>query len=100
MESPPLVIRWLETESLREHWFIRGLRADGSFYRDKVRYNMVFTRRETRTVLLVLARSIEGKLFADQIARVSKLAAQYFANDGCTDTDMPLIGVLADGPVS
>ena len=95
MESPPLVIRWTETESLRYHWFIRGLRSDGSFYGE---VRSTFDTPRVSDGASGLGRTIEGNLSAGDIQRVSELAAQIRAHP-LPDTDIPVIGVLADGPI-
>ena len=96
MESPPLVIRWAESESPRYHWYIRGLRTDGSFY-GEVR-STFDTPRESDGVAGV-ARSIDGQITAAEMKRVSELVAIIRTDPG-TDTDRPVVGVLADGPTN
>jgi len=95
MESPPLVIRWTEAESFRYHWFIRGLRFDGSFY-GEVRSTFDTPRKSDGAS--GVGRAIEGNLSSEDIQRVSELAAQIREHP-LPYTDIPVIGVLADGPI-
>lgn len=92
MEVPPLVIRWKEVDSHLYHWFIRGLRSDGSFYGE---VSSTFEAPRSDGVSAVV-RSIECNLSADDIRRVSDLAAQIRERPS-SETTLPVIGVLADG---
>ena len=95
MKSPTLVIRWAESESPRYNWFIRGLRVDGSFY-GEVRSTFDAPRVTDGAAGVTL--SIEGQLDRDDIERVSEFAAQIREHPA-PDTDLPVNGVLADGPI-
>ena len=95
MELRPLVIRWHESDLHRYHWFIRGLRSDGSYYGE---VRSTFDKPRDSDGLSGIARSVEGKLSTDDIKRVLDLAARI-REQPSPDTDLPVVGVLADGPV-
>ena len=95
MKSPTLVIRWAESESPRYNWFIRGLRPDGSFYGE---VRSTFDTPRATDGAAGVGRSIEGQLDRDDMERVAEFAAQIRTHPA-PDTDLPVNGVLADGPI-
>lgn len=96
MESPPLVIRWNETESPRYQWFIRRLHPDGSFHGE---VRSTFDAPRDSDGAAGVGRSIEGNLSAEDMQRVSELAA-HIRRSPTPLTDAAVIGVLAEGPVA
>lgn len=96
MESPTLVIRWNESESPSYHWFIRGLRSDGSFY-GEIRSR--FDTPRASDGVSGEGRAIEGLLSPRDMERITQLAAQI-RKQPAPETDQPVTGVLADGSVS
>lgn len=91
-----LIIRWTESRSSRFHWFIRGLRPDGSFYGEVRSENE--SPRESDGATGV-GCGIEGRISNDDIKHLTQLVAQIREHP-CIDTDKSVVGLLAEGPVS
>ena len=68
-----LIIRWTESRSSRFHWFIRGLRPDGSFYGEVRSENE--SPRESDGATGV-GCGIEGRISNDDIKHLTQLVAQ------------------------
>lgn len=96
MVSPPLVIRWAESESPQYQWCIRGLRVDGSYYGE---VRSTFAARRESDGAAGVGRSIDGKITAAEMERIVARAASI-RSDSFPETDRPVVGVLADGPVN
>jgi hypothetical protein len=96
MVSPSLVIRWAESESPRYHWCIRGLRPDGSFHGE---VRSTFDVPRVSDGAHGVGRSVTGHITESEVDRVHQLAEVIRSNPS-PDANGPVVGVLAEGPMS
>ncbi len=89
-KPPSYVLKWCHGSDPRSCWFIRGIKPDRSFYGEIT----VFTGESGRQI------NASGSLSEPDYSRLLLLIGELEKHAGTGDSDAPLEGLLAEGPVN